>query len=332
MDLITVIVPIYKAEKYLNRCINSIVCQTYQNLEIILINDGSPDKCPEICNKWAQKDRRIKVIHQDNKGISAARNVGLANATGQFILMVDSDDYLYVGMVEAMYGALISGEADLAICDFQKGIDNFYNFLYCCESPVEIINGETALYRMYLDDHNALQYVAPWGKLYRKELFDNIQYPEGKIFEDIYVTHQILFRCNKIVVIPQILTYYYQNSESIMNKEFHVGKLDYLPALKQRMLFFQKHQLKNLEEIAYDEYLHALIWEYSRVHDLLKDKNQMKYIALCYRSVYKKGYSNKRYPKENALFLKVFNIEPELIILYWKITAKINKLLGNKYE
>ena len=164
MDLITVIVPIYKAEKYLNRCINSIVCQTYQNLEIILINDGSPDKCPEICNKWAQKDRRIKVIHQDNKGISAARNVGLANATGQFILMVDSDDYLYVGMVEAMYGALISGEADLAICDFQKGIDNFYNFLYCCESPVEIINGETALYRMYLDDHNALQYVAPLGE------------------------------------------------------------------------------------------------------------------------------------------------------------------------
>ena len=327
MDLITVIIPIYKAEEYLNRCIISVVSQTYRNLEIILIDDGSPDQCPELCDKWAQKDRRIKVIHQTNKGISVARNIGIANANGKYILMVDSDDYLYNRMIEVMYKALIEEDADLVICDFQKGVENSFSFTYCDRISAEVIDGETALYRVYSGSEKALQYVAPWGKLYRRELFDKIQYPEGKIFEDIFVTHQILFRCKKIAVIPQKLTYYFQNPTSIMNKEFHAGKLDYLPALKQRIEFYHIHHLRELEEIAYDEYLHALIWEYSRVKDLLDDKAKMRHIILCYRAVYKKGYASKRYSNENILFLGVFNLNPELIILYWKISAKLKKLL-----
>ena len=179
------------------------------------------------------------------------------------------------------------------------------------------------MYLLYSRSAKTFQYVSPWGKLYKKELFDKIQYPEGKIFEDIFVTHQILFRCKKIAVIPQKLTYYFQNPTSIMNKEFHVGKLDYLPALKQRIEFYHIHHLRELEEIAYDEYLHALIWEYSRVKGLLDDKAKMRYIVLCYRSIYKKGYASKRYPNENAFFLGAFNLNPELIILYWKISAKL---------
>lgn len=326
MELVTVIIPIYKAEKYLDRCIISVVHQTYQNLEIILIDDGSPDLCPELCDKWAQKDNRIRVIHQANRGISEARNVGIANANGKYILMVDSDDYLYDGMVEVLYKALTTEDSDLAICDFQKGIEESFDFSYDSEISVEVIDGETALYRIYLGDEKALQYVAPWGKLYKKKLFDKIQYPESKIFEDIFVTHQLLFRCEKIAVIPQKLTYYFQNPTSIMNSKFHVGKLDYLPALKQRIDFFQEHHLKKLQEIAYEEYLHALIWEYSRVNDLLGDKEQMKYIVLCYRTVYKYGYASKRYPKENAIFLGVFNLNPKFIILYWKISAKFKKV------
>ena len=107
MDLITVIVPVYKTERFLNRCVRSIVCQTYQNLEILLIDDGSPDQCPELCENWAEKDSRIKVIHQTNRGISAARNIGLENASGNYILMVDSDDYLYNRMIEVMYSYLL---------------------------------------------------------------------------------------------------------------------------------------------------------------------------------------------------------------------------------
>lgn len=197
MDLITVIVPVYKTERFLNRCVRSIVCQTYQNLEILLIDDGSPDQCPELCENWAEKDSRIKVIHQTNRGISAARNIGLENASGNYILMVDSDDYLYNRMIEVMYSYLLDENADLAICDFQKGMEESFEFIYNREHWYEVITGEIALYRIYEGNDKALQYIAPWGKLYKKELFDNVKYPEGKIFEDIFVTHQLLYRCKK---------------------------------------------------------------------------------------------------------------------------------------
>lgn len=327
MDLITVIVPVYKTERFLNRCVRSIVCQTYQNLEILLIDDGSPDQCPELCENWAEKDSRIKVIHQTNRGISAARNIGLENASGNYILMVDSDDYLYNRMIEVMYSYLLDENADLAICDFQKGMEESFEFIYNREHWYEVITGEIALYRIYEGNDKALQYIAPWGKLYKKELFDNVKYPEGKIFEDIFVTHQLLYRCKKIVVIPQKLIYYFQSANSIMNKKFHAGKLDYLPALKQRIEFFKEHNLEKLQEIAYDEYLHALIWEYSRVNDLLHDKENKSLILSAYRLAYKKNYVSKRYPKENALFLRIFNLNPKLILIYWKIESKVKRIL-----
>lgn len=325
MELISVVVPIYKSELYLDRCIISIVEQTYRNLEIILVDDGSPDSCPQICDKWEKKDSRIKVIHQKNSGVSMARNAGISNANGKYLMMVDSDDYIYYGMVEALYKEMKSHDADLSICDFIEGSASTFEFIYDLSASVEVIKAENALKRIYIDSKKALQYVVPWGKLYKKELFEGIQYPEGKIFEDIYVTHQILYRCDKIAVLPQKLVYYFQYPESIMNKKFHVGKLDYLGALKQRIEFYRNHDLNELTQIAYDEYIHALIWEYSRAKDLLADKKVMEGIIGSYRSIYQKGYSSKRYPKENELFLRVFNFNPELIMLYWKITAKLKK-------
>lgn len=333
MELITVIVPIYKAEKYLNRCINSIVKQTYQKLDIILLDDGSPDNSPFLCDEWSKKDGRIKVIHQDNRGVSSARNNGLDNAAGEYILMVDSDDYISNDMIEILYQRLIETNADLAMCDFQRGNEDAFKFENHMQIYCEMISGEKAMERVYHDSHQALQYVVPWGKLYKRTLFNNIRYPEGKIFEDIYVTHQILYQCKKIAVIPEKLVYYFENPCSIMNKEFHVGKLDYLPALKERIEFYEFHHLETLQQIAYDEYLHALIWEYSRVKDLLSDKVQMKRIKRLFNQVYKKGYASKRYPAENTLFLGIFNINPESVMLYWKVSGKIKKIFKrNIYE
>lgn len=323
MELITVIVPIYKAEKYLDRCVASIIRQTYQNLEIILVDDGSPDRCSEICDKWAIRDNRVKVIHQHNSGVSEARNAGLNNANGRYIMMVDSDDYLYSGMIQILHKALTEHKADLSVCEFEKGCAATFDFTYREEVPVEIINAEVALNRIYHDSEKALQYVAPWGKLYKKELFEGIQYPKGKIFEDIYVTHQLLYRCRKIAVVPQKLIYYFQHTNSIMNKKFHVGKLDYLEALKNRIAFYVEHGLTELSDIAYDEYIHSLIWEYSRARDLLANEEAMQDIVERYRTAYKKGYASRRYPEENACFLKLFNLNPEWVMIYWKIKAKL---------
>ena len=180
---------------------------------------------------------------------------------------------------------------------------------------------------MYENDHNALRYGVPWCKLCKKALYDGIQYPDGKIFEDIYTTHKLLYRCNRIAVLDVPLFYYFQRADSIMNTSFSMKKLDYLQALVERVDFFAAHNLEELESIAYDELLHSLIWEYSRTRDMLNNKEGMKYVASLFRQVYKKGYASRRYPKETARFLAVFNKNPEWIILYWKISGKLNGII-----
>lgn len=325
-ELVSVIVPVYKAEDYIDRCIDSIVNQTYQKLEIILVDDGSPDRCPELCDQWADKDARIRVIHQNNQGVSAARNTGISCSSGNYIVMVDSDDYLASNMVRLLCEALLHNSADLAVCGYETGTQDTCQFetVECCSC--ELITGIQALERIYIDNHHALQYVSPWAKLYKRELFEGIQYPKGKIFEDIYVTHQILLKCNRVAVVPCKLVYYFQHPDSIMHAPFHTGKLDYLEALKERIDFFHVNCLPELESIAYDEYLHALIWEYSRARDILGNREAMKDIANRFHAAYRKGYASKRYPKETTQFLSAFNTNPEWIIAYWKLKGKWNSL------
>lgn len=332
MDLISVIVPIYNAEKYLDRCIRSITEQSYTNLQILLIDDGSTDNSAALCEKWASEDKRITVIHQKNSGVSAARNAGLDNAEGKYIFQADSDDYLHSQAICFLLEALISKNADLSVCDFEKGCEDYYTFKPKdrLESHVEVIGNIDAIKRLYINDENAFRYAAPWGKLYKKELFDDIRYPEGKIFEDIYIAHQILYRCNRIAVIPDKLVYYYQHSDSIVNKAYSIEKLDYLQALEDRIVFFHSNDLEELEHTAYDEYLHAMIWEYSRARDLLESKEAMADIKERFRKNYRHGYASIRYPKETKWFLKAFNDNPEFIMYYWRIAAKISKFLKGK--
>lgn len=330
MELITVIVPVYKAEEFLERCVVSIIKQTYSNLEIILVDDGSTDNSPNICDKWAKIDSRITVIHQHNSGVSVARNVGILHANGKYIMMLDSDDYMCSEAIESMYKIMNSQKVDLVICGYEKGNQDAFVFNRERQEGVEIINAKTALERIYESDEKALQYVVPWAKLYKCELFEKISYPKGKIFEDIYVTHELLFKCDKIAVMDAKLIYYYQHTESIMNRAFHVGKLDYLDALKQRIIFYRQNKLNKLASIAYDEYLHSLIWEYSRARDILSNRKVMKIIKRSYRDAYINGYTSKRYPKENGLFLRIFALNPEIIIIYWKVSGKINGIIRGK--
>lgn len=325
MDLISVIVPIYNAEKYLDRCIASISNQTYRQIEIILVNDGSADRSNEICEKWAEQDDRVVYIRQSNSGVSKSRNQGLITAKGKYIMMVDSDDYIANCLIGTLYNALCESHAAIGVCDFEKGNDENYLFSVS-DYTIEQISGTEAIMRSYVDSHCALRYIAPWAKLYHKDLFDGIRYPDGKIFEDIYVTHQLLYKADTIAVVDQKLVYYYQHPDSIMNKKYHVGKLDYLDASKQRISFFQERGLTELASIAYDEYLHSLIWEYSRARDLLADKAVMEEIKLRFREVYREGYSSQRHESENARFLHHFYKNPERIIWYWRISAKLKGL------
>lgn len=327
MDLVSVIIPVYNVEDYLDRCISSVAEQTYQNLQIILIDDGSSDQCPEICDRWAKKDSRVIVVHQPNSGVSAARNAGLKTASGDFILQVDGDDYIALQAIERLVDTANETKADMIICNFLQGADREYSFPSKYSDSSEVVDKQEALKRIYADDHHALQYAAPWSKLCRSYLYRGICYPEGKIFEDIYTTHKLIYRCEKIAVLGDPLFYYFQRPNSIMNSSFSTKKLDYLQALVERVDFFSSHHLKELAGIAYDELLHALIWEYSRTRDVLGNKEGMNYVTNLFRQNYRKGYASKRYPKETARFLAAFNHNPEWIILYWKVSARLNRVM-----
>ena len=328
-ELISVIVPIYNAEKYLDDCIRSITCQTYANIEILLVDDGSTDKSDERCKSWEHEDKRVRTIHQDNGGVSKARNTGIRNANGNLLIMVDSDDYISPDMITVLYDGYTQHNADIVICDYAQGENREYSFLKepICFAQLDYV---TVMNKVYKNGHDALRFISPWGKLYKKELFNGIQYPEGKIFEDIYVTHQLLYKANRIIISDQKLTYYFHHEDSIMHKPFHLGKLDYLDALKERIDFFKEHKLESLERNAYEEYLHSLIWEYSRVRDILHNKDERKEIQNRFREVYKHGYSSEKYPQDTATLLKTFNTNPELVILYWKIRSMLNKKMGVK--
>lgn len=234
-NLITVIIPIYKVEKYLRKCVDSVTAQTHKNLEIILVDDGSPDGCGEICDEYAKRDERIKVIHKENGGLSDARNAGLDIASGEYIGFVDSDDYIAPDMYEVMLKRLTETDADMAVCnvsyvgdvsDNQRQSEKVWTINDC------VLDRKEAM-RM-LEEIKNWRYVTAWNKLYKRNIFRNIRFPKGKIHEDEFVAHRVIGECEKIACISQRLYYYLQRQGSIMAAESLDAKLDTCEALIDR--------------------------------------------------------------------------------------------------
>lgn len=212
-NLISIIVPVYKVEKYLDKCIESIISQTYPNLEIILVDDGSPDKCGEICDFWKSKDNRIKVIHKENGGLSDARNAGIDMAEGDYLAFVDSDDWIENTMYEEMLNEAIKNEADLVMCCVEKvsqsGVikqDIGHNRCY---------SRQKALYELVKDDKVNNFAV---NKLYRRCLFNELRFPKGRIFEDVLFTYKIFERVNRVVHINKNFYHYLRHENSILGE------------------------------------------------------------------------------------------------------------------
>lgn len=208
-DLISIIVPVYKVEKYIDECIKSIINQTYTNLEIILIDDGSPDNCGKICDGYAKNDKRIKVIHQKNMGQSVARNVGLEYAKGDFIGFVDSDDYIKNNMFEVLHNNLVSYSADISICNIIKvknnKLEKMENY-----NDITLIKSDKILEELI--DGNITNYI--YNKLYKKELWKDIRFPKGKILEDMDIMYKILEKTEHIVCTNNTEYYYRIRSDS----------------------------------------------------------------------------------------------------------------------
>lgn len=246
-DIISVIVPIYNTEKYLNRCIQSVVNQTYKYLEIILVDDGSPDRCGRICDWWAENDRRIRVIHKKNGGPSDARNVGMDIATGEYVGFVDGDDYIHPEMYQRLYDSIIQCNANIAVCGYYR-VDESNGSIISVEKTQEVgvIGKQDALLGLV----KSVPLMVMWNKLYTREVVTDLRFPRGKISEDIFILPSIYDRCERVVCISECLYYYAQTPNSITRCERTVKYMDGVEAYYNMLQFCERK--------GYGELLHTV--------------------------------------------------------------------------
>lgn len=253
--LVSVIVPCYKVEQYLSNCIESVTNQSYNNWELILVDDGSPDASGHICDEYADKDKRIRVIHKENGGLSSARNAGMKIMRGDFITFLDSDDFLHKDAIMEMMNLAIKYDAQIVQCDYAKGRDKRFpdwnrEETICCYDNHSIFTKFAAK-------------IILWGKIYKRELLDGIVMPEGIINEDDWTTWKIYYRATKIIVTSRPLYYYTINPNSIMSNASKRPDTTYYGAYNERILFFSKKGEKDLEEISRLQFCKSLLLSYS---------------------------------------------------------------------
>lgn len=229
-ELLSIIIPVYNVEKYLKNCLDSVINQTYKNLEIILVNDGSTDNCAKICDAYKDNNKQIKVIHKQNGGLSDARNVGILQATGRYIGFVDSDDTIDKEMYDILLSNLKNNNADISICNFYFVREN-HKIQQSFSNQIKLKNKEEALDDLY---NNSKFGNFVWNKLYKKELFNNIKFPIKKKYEDIWIMHELFAQAQNITYIDKPLYYYYERSNSIIGEESIQTSIDYFDGMIKR--------------------------------------------------------------------------------------------------
>lgn len=283
MAKISIIVPVYNVEQYLEKCIESILNQTLEDIEIILIDDGATDNSSQMCDDYALRDNRIKVIHKTNGGLSDARNAGLEIATGKYIAFLDSDDWVESNTYEYLYSIIQRENADIVQCDYIEAYNEDTKITFNGNIRECVYTGIEAL--QLLSCEGWVKTVVVWNKLYRKEVFDPIRFPKGKVHEDEFTTYKVLHKANKVINSNLPLIYYRQREGSIMNEEFNEKRLHKLEAWKEKRDYFEQHNLKDLaQQTEYmmcgclkDFYLKTQTSELVNKQQILKQlKNNMK--------------------------------------------------------
>ena len=317
-EKISVIVPIYKVEEYLHRCIDSIINQTYTNLEIILVDDGSPDNCPMICDEYAKKDSRIRVIHKKNGGLSDARNAGIDIATGEYIMFIDSDDFVDIEMMESMMKNIIDNNVDMVVCNIKYVYEDREVVKY---NQADRILDKYEAMEEYLKD-GIVQAVA-WNKLYKKSLINDMRYKIGKTNEDEFFTYKVVDKTDKIYYNSRSFYNYIQRGSSIMGK-YSIKRLDGVEASYERLNFI-KEKYPTLYEKEKQTFVNLCIYSYQMIlkePNLDKDKQGRKTLN---------NYRKKI--KFNKIELKNYSYKDKLKIYLSKISldrcCKILSILEN---
>ena len=322
--LISVIVPVYRVEEYLERCVKSILSQTYKNLEVILVDDGSPDQCPAICDACAEKDARVKVIHQENKGLSGARNAGIDAASGEYLAFVDSDDYVSPHFIEELYQLLQDTGCAIGQCRFSyvkgDGLVEEGDSAFC------IYRGESLMEQLYGPEEKATCFVVAWNKLYWAELFKEtgIRYPEGRIHEDEATTYRLFHEAKKLAFLDRALYGYYTENGGSITSVFSAKRLQWLTAHEERIAFFKKNGYEKLLPAAYRKLCDACITFYFRCTEQVKDAEELKKELLKRLETYRANGAAwiAALPLKTRMGYELFSMSPGL---YAKMLQKMQE-------
>lgn len=316
--LISVIIPVYNVEKYLNKCITSVVEQTYKNLEIIIVDDGSTDQSPEICDEWKKRDSRIQVVHSSNGGAGKARNTALDMATGDYVTFVDSDDYIAPQMYQVLLEQFYDG-IGIVECNYSMVYDDSEKFKE--ERKIYKIHTYSAMEAMYenINDHIFRQLI--WNKMYRKDVIKGIYFPTGKKIDDEFWTYQAIGNASKLIYIDQKLYAYRQQEQSVMHLLDAKKRLEALKAKEERHKYICKF-MPQLKTESLNNLWFTCIYQGQRV---LKDKNKENL-----KSVYPQiKRFIKKYPQTNLK--DITDKKQKIWIIFAKIsfcgTCKIRNLL-----
>ena len=304
-ELISIVIPIYKVESYLKRCIYSVMIQTYHNLEIILVDDGSPDQCGDICEDFAKKDSRIKVYHKTNGGLSDARNYGVERSHGKYITFIDADDYIAQDYIEYLFNLLIRYDADISCCCGIKTIENTVTYTINTAIPKEqILTGKEACRELLGGLYYVL--VTAWGKLYKSEIVKTYPFPIGRKHEDEATTCKFYYAARKVVVGNRCLYAYYQRSNSIMRTNNSASlNIDAIWTQKHRAEFFEEHNEQRLAQAAWDKLF------YYCVYDSINNQGRCNHFLRNFAK-------RKKLSRRTQFELTLFNISPWIFDKYLK--------------
>jgi glycosyltransferase involved in cell wall biosynthesis len=316
---ISIIVPVYNVEQYLEKCLNSILKQTFTNFELILVNDGSRDKSGFICDKYAVKDSRVKVIHKEYGGVSSARNAGIKLASGNYIGFVDSDDYIEKNMYKMLYHACVDSNSDIAICKLGREINSELTNNDIGKFYIKELNNHEAMRELFT---GILYRFSLCNKLFKKTMFNNIQFPEGRIHEDLSTTYQLFGNSNKSIYINYIGYIYVKQQNSILTSRFSEKRLDAFIGWDEIMTYM----LKNYPQLA-NNFVSSFAYGcidnvYFILSQVVQKENKIKYldqIKKHVRKYYKEIINNNTLSFKSKLLITLISFNSSLILFSYKI-------------
>ncbi len=319
---LSIITPVYKVEALLSRCIDSILNQSFPDFELILVNDGSPDRCGEICDEYARKDNRIKVIHQKNQGQSVARNAALDIAQGEYIGFVDSDDYVHPEMFSILMDNVRQHNATISICG-HKQVSLFESFTAPVNTSATVWLGSD-FFRHYVSKGIPIKPWVLWDKIFHRSCFETLRFPVGRVCEDNTVVFRALYEAKCVVICDACLYFFYSNPDSTFRQGFRLNRLDWLKVLEEMIPYFEDKQDAVLVDKINRSYLFALTDLYQKVKQYLDEPAALAELKNKLEVQYR--HEKERYPITIKTHPNVIEIlRPSYAKCYWTVQGIVSR-------